>query len=331
VAEVSISQQLDKVIAETRPELSADIAAFSDSGEFQRAKEALLDRAVSAVSNSDQRTLAQQLEELAELAIREGDLGMAELYLSEALAIFSDHEDELQVADVYLQMGRVHLAARQRARKASNAYDQLLLSRWKISQNRFPEAEQELKDIVEASLDLDRYGAAASAYETLLRGYQQESNIVDAHKAGVEAINLHAAAGNKKDAMRLLSKLEVSGLSYLQVEALREDIALRLHDYDESVKAIGEARDYAQLYNQMLARDEILQAWRFRRQAEQTLASASKRAQYRRQPDVLVELYRSNRSMQSALTALQKADVVYTKFGLEDQRRRSQQIRQQIY
>jgi len=97
------------------------------------------------------------------------------------------------------------------------------------------------------------------------------------------------------------------------------------------VQAIGAARDYAQLYNQLLARGDALQAWRFRQQAEQSLANVSKRAQYRRQPDVLVQLYRSNRNMDSALTSLQKANAVYSRYGSTEGVQRSQQLRAQIY
>ncbi len=327
----TVGAQLEEVISATRPVLSPEIESLSGTGNYQLAKNALLERALQSVASADNNSLALHLSELGELALLQGDLGMAEVYLAEALELYEALGEELQLAGVHLQMGRLHLYGRQRARKASDSYDQLLISRWKISQGRFHESEAALHRVVKTNLDLNRYGAAASAYETLFRGYSGEHNIEQAQNSGIEAIKLHAASGNLHAANRLHDLLLQNGLSQQASEQLGQEMQQHYREYESSVKAIGAARDYAQLYNQLSSRGDVLQAWRFRQQAEQSLAGVSKRAQYRRQPDVLVELYRSNFSMDDALLSLQKANAVYSRYGLSDGLKRSRQLREQIY
>lgn len=328
---VPLSAQLNEAITATKPVLSEEIEALSDAGNFQRAKNKLMDRALAAVAANDNSALALQLSELGELALLQGELGMAEVYLSEALELYEQSGDELKVAGIHIQKGRLHLFSRQRARQASDAYDQLLLARWKISHGRFSEAEVQLKKVVKDNLALHRYGAAASAYETLFTGYSKDAMNIQAQQAGIDAIKLHAAAGNEPQVNRLIGLLKEQGMTEFESEQLSKELQPYYRDYDASVRAIGAARDYAQLYNQLSAKGDALQAWRFRMQAEQSLANASKRAQYRRQPDVLVELYRSNSSMDSAIVSLQKASAVYSRYGIDYGVQRSKQLRAQIY
>ena len=328
---VSLDAQLDAVISATKPVLSSEIESLSQEGKFQRAKDKLLDRALDAVAAADNDALAYQLSELGELALLQGDLGMAEVYLQEALELYEEGGDEIAVAGIHVQKGRLHLFARKRARVASDAYDQLLISRWKISKGRFSETESPLRKIVADNLELNRYSAAASAYETLFSGYGKDGLIEQAHTAGVEAIKLYAASGHKPQVDRLLGLLKQQGYSDFESNQLSVEIAQYYREYEASVQAIGAARDYAQLYNQLSSKGDALQAWRFRRQAEQSLSSVNKRARYRRQPDVLVELYRSNWSMDSAITSLQKASEVYSRYGMDDGVQRSRQLREQIF
>lgn len=330
-ATVPLAQQLDNVISVTRPVLSSEIEALTGSGDYRRAKELLLERALQAVAAADNERLALAISELGELALLQGDLGMAGVYLSEALELYEELGLDVELAGVHIQMGRLHLYDRKRARQASDSYDQLLLSRWNISQGRFYESEQALQQVVKTNLSLNRYGAAASAHETLYRGYASEHNIEQAQQSGIEAIKLHAASGNLQDAKRLLGVLIDNGLTNIDAEEIEQQLQSHYSEYEKSVAAIGAARDYGQLYNQMLARGDALQAWRFRQQAEASLANASKRAQYRRQPDVMVELYRSNTSMHNAKLSLQKATAVYSRYGLTDGMERSMQLREQIY
>ena len=326
-----LSEQLEQVITATRPVLSPSIQEFSLAGDYSRARDTLLERALQAVASGDNDSLALQLSELGELALLQADLSMAEVYLTEALEMYDELNDELKVAGVHVQLGRLHLYARQRARKASDAYDQLLISRWHISEGLFYEVEDQIKQVIETNLGLNRFGAAASAYETLHRGYNSDNNILQAQNAGIEAIRLHAASGNLYGANRLLHKMKRGGMSDYEAEKVERELDLHFREYENSVLAIGAARDYSQLYNQLASRGDALQAWRFRQQAEQSLDQASSRARYRRQPDVLVNLYLSNDSMKRALSSLQKADAVYSRYGLDDGVDRSRQLQKQIY
>ena len=326
-----LSEQIDQVITATRPVLSPTIQELSLAGDYSRAKNALLERALHAVASSDNDSLALQLSELGELALLQADLGMAEVYLTEALEMYDELQDEVSVAGVHVQLGRLHLYARQQARKASDAYDQLLISRWHISEGLFYEVEDQIKEVIDTSLSLNRFGAAASAYETLYRGYHINNDIVQAQNAGIEAIRLHATSGNLPGANRLLYKMKQEGMSAYEAEKVELEIDQHYHEYEKSVLAIGAARDYSQLYNQLASRGDALQAWRFRQQAEESLDQASSRARYRRQPDVLVNLYLSNDSMKRALSSLQKADAVYSRYGLDDGVDRSRRLQDQIY
>lgn len=323
--------QIDEVIAATRPELSPQIESYSAAGEFALAKDELLNRALDAAGTLDNSSLALNLGELGELALQQGELGMAGVYLSEALELYEELGDEISVANVHVQIGRLHLFSRKRARQTSDAYDQLLISRWKISQGQFYQAEDQLKQVVETNLKLHRYGAAASAYETLYSGYNAGSNVLDAQQAGKEAIKLYATSGNIGAANKILDKMKQAGLSRVDAREISFLIDSYYQEYEASVQAIGEARDYAQLYNQLSSRGDALQAWRFRRKAEQSLSAVSSRARYRRQPDVLVELYRSNVSMANAIKSLQTADQLYTRYGMTEGVELSRQLREQIY
>ena len=326
-----LSEQIDQVITATRPVLSPTIQELSLAGDYSRAKNALLERALQAVASGNNDSLALQLSELGELALLQADLGMAEVYLTEALEMYDELQDEVSVAGVHVQLGRLHLYARQQARKASDAYDQLLISRWHISEGLFYEVEDQIKEVIDTSLSLNRFGAAASAYETLYRGYHINNDIVQAQNAGIEAIRLHATSGNLPGANRLLYKMKQEGMSAYEAEKVELEIDQHYHEYEKSVLAIGAARDYSQLYNQLASRGDALQAWRFRQQAEESLDQASSRARYRRQPDVLVNLYLSNDSMKRALSSLQKADAVYSRYGLDDGVDRSRRLQDQIY
>ncbi len=327
----AVTEQINEVIVSTRPTLSPQIESYSRRGNFTLAKDELLKRAVSAAGNQDSAALAHSLGELGELALQQGELGMAKVYLAEALETFQELGDDVNVAGIYVQIGRLHLYKRQRARQTSDAYDQLLISRWKISKGQFYEVTDQLIDVVQTNLDLHRYGAAASAYETLFNGYSANSNYIEAQQAGKDAIRLHATSGNLKAANRLLDEMIDTGLSLADSNEIVGQIDSYYQEYQASVQAIGEARDYALLYNQLSSRGDALQAWRFRQKAEQSLASVSSRARYRRQPDVLVELYTSNVSMIDAVQSLQKASALYTQYGVEEGVQRSQQLQEQIY
>ncbi|OED36328.1 hypothetical protein AB833_27260 [Chromatiales bacterium (ex Bugula neritina AB1)] len=318
--------------AEVRTRIFAEhILSMINDGLFDEAKAELLSLAVMYVEAEDDIALANTLSQLGELALLQTDIDTADVYLAEALDLFQQNGDEISAAGVYMQMGRLHLVARQRARRASDAYNSLLLARWKISHGLFYEAEPELRSVVERNLALNRYGAAASAYETLFKGYRKEQDHYQAQLAGLEAIRLHAGSGRLFEARKLLHNMRESGFYESFAPGIENEIEMLNLQFEESVRDIGLARDQRQLYNQLQARGDVVNAWRFRQKAGESLAKASARAQYRRQPDVLVELYKSNRSMEIAENSLRHARAVYQRYGLDQELEKSRQLQAQIY
>ena len=316
---VATETEHGQIINVLREPLPADIYSLVKSGKYNQAKNSLLQQASLAVERDDHQQLAEILSYLGEVALLQGNLDTAEAYLTEALDLFDQNYDEIATAGVYQQLGRLHLIARQRARLASAAYDTLLVARWKISQGQFSGAASELRRAAEDNLSLNRYGAAASVYETLYKGYQREGDTYQAQLAGVEAVKLHASSGRTFNAQAILESMRQSGLSETEFTRLTSEINVLNQDYERSVLALGAARDQALLYNQLQARGDVINAWRFRQQADASAAKASNRALYRRQPDVLIELYKSNFSMKNAQASLQRAQELYQRHGIDTQ------------
>lgn len=310
-------------------QLPEEIQALLQNNNFTRAKNRLLQLASVAVESDDHQQLAEILSHLGEVALLQSDMDTAEVYLAEALDLFNQTNNEIAVAGVYQQLGRLHLVARQRARLASAAYDTLLVARWKINEGQFYSAENDLRRAAEDNIALNRYGAAASTYETLYKGYHKEGDNYQAQLAGIEAVKLHASSGRTFDAENLLNKMRQSGLNESDFIDLKTEIAALNKEFKQSVLAMGTARDQAQIYNQLQAKGDVVNAWRFRQQASQSLAKASTRAQYRRQPDVLVQLYKSNFSMKDAKDSLQRAREVFQRHGIDTQE--LQYLQEQIF
>ncbi len=331
----SVKSQSDEVAQsltlQASLELPQAVLSMVEAGRFGDAKAFLLAAASTAVNAADDAGLAKNLSHLGELALIQSDIDTAEVYLAEALDVYQQIGDEVSEAGVYVQMGRLHLVARQRARKASDAYDTLLISRWKISHGQFYSAEQDLIRVAESNLELNRYGAAASAYETLLKGYATEQDLYQAQLSGLEAIRLHAASGQVYKARSLVSQMRSLGIDDAVFPEIEAEIQTLNHEFQQSILAIGAARDYALLYNQLQARGDVVNAWRFRQQAGESLARASMRAQYRRQPDVLVELYKSNDSMDRARDSLERANNLFRRHGLDSELEKSRRLQAGIF
>ena len=287
--------------------------------------------ALAAVEAEDQPGLARVLALLGVVSLAESDTDTAEVYLAEALAFYQELDDELGAASVYMQLGRLHLIARQRARRASDAYDSLLIARWKISHGQFYQAEPALLEIVQSSLALKRYGAAASAWRTLYRGYDSVLDTYQRDNAGREAVRLHAASGQLHEAQAMLANMRSSGADENMLGEIEYEIAELYSDFEDSVQKIGAARDYDLLYNQLQAKGDVVSAWRFRLQADASLANVGSRVLYRRQPDALVELYKSNSSMDRAADSLNRAKAVFSRYGMQDMIDQSNVLHERIY
>jgi tetratricopeptide (TPR) repeat protein len=312
-------------------ELPSNIAAWLADGDTARARGELLQQALAAVEAEDQAELARVLALLGIVSLSESDTDEAEVYLAEALAFFYELDDDIGAANVYMQLGRLHLIERQRARRASDAYDSLLIARWKISQGQFYQAEPDLLEVVQSSMALKRYGAAASAWRTLYRGYDTVLDSYNRDNAGREAVRLHAASGQLHEAQTMLATMRSNNPDESMLAEIETEIDELYAEFENSVLKIGAARDYDLLYNQLQAQGDVVSAWRFRLQADASLAKVGSRALYRRQPDALVELYKSNSSMDRAAESLKRAKAVFSRYGMQEMVDQSNVLRERIY
>jgi len=67
-----------------------------------------------------------------------------------------------------------------------------------VAHGQFQQAINELKSVVDVNLALNRFGAAAAAYQTLYKGYSQDGQLYEAQEAGIEIVKLHSSAGSRK-------------------------------------------------------------------------------------------------------------------------------------
>jgi hypothetical protein len=256
-------------------QIDADLAAVMQLGEFGVVRERLLQYAADAVESGDRVLLGGVLSLLGQVAIEEQDLDTAEVYLLESLE-----------------------KSRQMARTAGTAYDRLLVARWQISRQDYGSAAENLRQVIEDSLSINRFGAAASAYESLARVHVATGAIYEAEEASMQAASLYASSGQPDRARTLLSSL--ADVEQWRVAAIEEEIDRNYAEFKNSVEQIERARDYQRLYHHYQAKGDERRAWRLRLLAGQSLAKASKRAMYHRQPDVLAVLYNSNVAKEQA-------------------------------
>ncbi|MEM9603005.1 MAG: hypothetical protein AAGA11_09085 [Pseudomonadota bacterium] len=291
---------------------------------------ALVKQAERAVAVGDREAMAEAVHELGVLAMARGDLDGADVWLADALAEYDAMGDERGRARVLLDMGRLHMAFRERAQRAAFDYDELLIARWAMANGYRDDARVALEHIVGSSLQLNRYGTAASALSSLFELHLKAGDVAASLDAGQRALELHASAGNLHSAQRMLTALRDHGLDRESVRRAESAMALGLETFERETQKLGLVRDYMQLYHQLTARGDPVGAWRYRRQAEELRTSTSRRAMYRRQPDVLVELYRSNRSIDRASDVLRDAESAFERLGMVEEMLQSAALQQDI-
>ncbi len=283
-----------------------------------------------AVAGGDRAAMASKLHDLALLSLTGGDLEGAEVWLADARAEYESLGDDRGRARVMLDQGRLHMAFRSRARRASQDYDDLLIARWARSRGHHDQASAVLQRVVASSLDLNRFATAASALTTLFQLELDTGDRVAAFAAGQRALSLHASAGNIHLARRMLDTLEREGLDRTALRSAQRALEAGLEEYQSSVQKLGLVRNYTQLYNQLLSRGDPVSAWRYRRRANDLRRGASERALYRRQADVMVELYRSNSRMERAGAELRDAQSVFARLGMAEEMLQSAALRADI-
>jgi len=311
-------------------EFPQNLQSLLHEGQFNGLRQALMQLAADAVGQNDNQGLGNSLTLLGVAALAEDDTDSATVYLNEALSVYEELGDELGAANVNLQIGRLHVIERRRARRAALAYDSGLLARWNIAHGNFQSAADSLQHAIAENVELFRYGAAARDYEALTTGYLETGDWDNASYNAQEAAKLHAASGRLEKAQAMLMALTDAGI-VVDTEELNTTLQQLDKKYQASTEQLGRARDYNQLYHQLIAQGDPVRAWQFRMQANASLNKASKRARYRRQAGVLVLLYNSNDNMNKARHALNSARQVFSTRSLETMTVQSERLLQEVY
>lgn len=311
--------------------LDADLQQLLFDGNNDEVNQILLQKASAAVAIGANQELGEAIALLGSVALLEHDTDGASVYLDEALAIFEEQDDELGSAGVELLRGQLNIEKRWQAREAAFAYDAMQIAGWKIAKGRLGEAVVELEQIIESNMQLNRYGAAAAGYEALYRGYKKSNLSGQAVEAGIEAAKLHAASGRTLKADKLLDSLGQSGLDAGSRQSLKQELAVLQRDYESSVRQVGNARNYEQLYYHYINEGDPVRAWQFRLKSRESINGISKRAMHRRQTGVIALLYNSNKDMQQATNALQRAEQVFQHHDADHLMDISDALRLKIY
>ena len=300
-------------------------------GRYQQARTRLLEVAASAVRRGDQARLGDTLMLLGEVAINQQELSAAELYLQEALYLSMERDDPMATARSYQLLGQLNIRARELARLASNIHDELWQARNAISRGYYRGVQDRLRRVIDGSVEIRRYGAAATAWETLASYYDRMSDGYQAQLARIEAARLYASTGQMAHVHRLLEGLDrglIGEAGYAETEA-EIDALFEQHEHD-LIKA-SQARDYQMLYHHYLRLGEVDRAWEFRIRSSATLADGSERLLYQRQADVIAVLFNSNFAMDRARKYLDKAGVIYNDSGAPELLEQTRDLESQIY
>ena len=325
-----LEQAMVAKTAQTIEQLSEELAALLREKQYDSVRERLLQIAAQAIADNDKDMLGNVLSLLGQVAIEEQDLDTAEVYLLESLDVYQKQADNVGSAQVYMQLGRVHLQSRELARTAGDAYDRLLVARWQLSHGQYALAEQNLTEIIEDNLSINRFGAAASAYSSLARVYAQYGATYDEQQAAIEAALLFASSGQIGRAKANLVHLEQSGVERWRLGEVENKIHQNYTEFQNSVEQIERARDYRRLYNHYRSQGDKQRAWKFRLLASKTLRNVSKRAMYHRQPDVLALLYVSNDAKERARNYFDTAMQTFDSKGLKELSSQTKRLKDQI-
>lgn len=293
--------------------------------------EDLLLQASQAVTDQDHVLLANTMRLIGMNALQSQDIDSAEVYFNEALQVFEELEDELGIASVELLRGELSINRRAQARRAAYAYDAMQLARWKVAHGRFHEAVEALNNVVNENLALNRFGAAAAAYQTLYNGYVQHGQLYEAQEAGIEIVKLHASSGRALRAAAMIETLTANGLDQQTRIQLQHSNAALQQEYEKSVLQLGQARDYQQLFNHFIHAGDPVRAWQFRLKSQQSLRGVSARAMHRAQSGVMALLYSSNDHMKEARHSLDRAGRLFSNNNESELSKVSVQMQSKVF
>ncbi|MEM7193841.1 MAG: hypothetical protein AAF402_02760 [Pseudomonadota bacterium] len=320
-----------KETAEDVQRLDESLYSLLEESRFAELREHLLADASVAVANKDRALLGEILSVLGQVSIEEQDLDSAEVFLTEALDVIRETGSELGEAQVYMQLGRLHVKGREIARTAAYAYDALQVGRWQLQQQQYPEAEATILKSIEINLSINRFGAAASAYQSLAELYKRLGNQFEFEESALKAARLFASSGRAYQAQSVIDQLSETGVSDWRLLSVKDEISMNLQAYEEDIGQIRRAQDFQRLYYYYRNTGELDRAWHFRLLASNSLSNVSKRAMFHRQQGVLAILYNSNESMALANNFLGQAQSTFNRKGLDDLVEQTRQLTTAVY
>ena len=307
------------------------IRALLHQRNYAPARTLLLEVAASAVLQDDQGRLGDTLLLLGEVAINQQELSAAEIYLQEALYLSMSQDNVFATARTYQLLGQLNIRARELARRASNTYDELWQARNAIARGFHQGVAESLRAVIDESLEIRRYGAAADAWETLASLHDRVQDVYPAQQARLEAARLYASTGQMTHVYRLLDGVDHSQISTTDLAAVESELAGLFEQHEQNVLRTSQARDYQMLYHHYLRNGELEQAWNFRIKSSQTLADSSDRMMYQRQADVIAVLYNSNFAIDRAKKYLQQAESIYQDKGAREMLEQTRDMESLIY
>jgi len=328
------------VIAGTKADISLQLAQLKldqhiqdliENGKFKQARVILLEKAAIAVQGNDKNRLGDIMLLLGQVATNEMEFGVAEAYLEEALDIATQSGDTLAEANTYQQLGKLHIRSRELARIAGNAYENLWHVKNQIYMGEYRFAEDNLRQIIDTSLAIQRYGAAANAYETLAKFHRRFHDDFKAQNAVLEAAKLFASSGRFDRSRQIIAGLEQEGVDDSTLTLMKAEIESLHQKHQDNISQISQARDYQMLYQYYNSRGEFERAWKLRILASKSLANTSERSMYSRQADVMAILYNSNFAMDKARSYLDRASDLFATRGDDDLYANVQDMQSLIY
>jgi flagellin-specific chaperone FliS len=245
-------------------------------------------------------------------------MSAAEIYLQEALYLTMSQDNVLGTARAYQLLGQFNIHARELARRAADAYDQLWQARNAIARGYYRGVDENLHAVIDENLRIRRYGAAADAWEALGALHDKEYDPYEAQLARLEAARLYAATGQMTHVHRLLDGLDRSLIDDAGVAEIEGEMSALFEQHEKDVIRASQARDYQMMYHHYQRLGEVEQAWKFRIKSSETLAGSSDRAIFERQADVLAVLYNSNFAMDRARKYLDQAGSIYQNKGVRE-------------
>lgn len=320
-----ISIQIDQL------KLDQKIQDLIKTSQFKQARVTLLELAALAVQQKNKNKLSNVMLLLGKVATNEMEFDAAEVYLQEALDIAVKSGDILAEANTYQQLGKLHIRSRELARIAGNAYENLWHVKNAIYRGEFRFVEDNLRKVIDTSIAIQRYGAAADAYETLARFHRRFHDDYQAQSAALEAAKLYASSGQITRSRAIVSALEQEGVAASTLSRMNAEITDLFQQHQNNIEQTAQARDYQMLYRYYNSRGEYERAWKLRILAGKSLAKTSARSMYSRQADVLAILYSSNFEMDKARDYLNQASNLFAMQGEDDLYANTQDMHSLIY